>query len=130
MFARLTQETRFGLLFALVFALVALAPLRHGEELRYWALGVAVVILALAVWRPRYLAWPLKGWTALGMALHHVVSPVVMGLLFFGVFTPAGVLLRLFGKRLLPMRGDPAATSYWIEREQPAPAKDSMKFGF
>jgi hypothetical protein len=125
-----TKERRFGFLLTAVSMLVGIAPLYHHEGPRYWSLAVAVVMAVLSVWLPQVLALPLKIWMAFGTAIHHVISPVVMGVIFFCVFTPAGLLMRLLGKRPLHLRQDPVTLSYWIEREQPAPAKESMKFGF
>lgn len=126
----LSNERRFGLLLACIFALIALLPLLHGGAARYWSLAVAAVALSAALFWPRLLIWPCRGWMVFGNILHHIVSPLVMGLLFFCVFTPAGLFMRAIGKRPLALQRDEKAKSYWIEREQPAPAKDSMKFGF
>lgn len=65
-----------------------------------------------------------------GVALHHVIVPVAMGLLFFLAVTPVGLLLRAVGKDSARRRRDPAAASYWIVRDPPGPAPDSMKNQF
>ena len=128
--AGMSIERRFGLLLAIIFALIALLPLLHSEPVRIWSAAVAAAMLAAAMFWPKLLVWPTRGWMAFGALLHHVISPLVMGLLFFCVFTPAGLLMRALGKRPLALQRDETAKSYWIEREQPAPTKDSMKFGF
>ena len=121
-----SSERAFGFVFAVVFALVGLWPLAQGGALRLWALAVGAVFLVLA------LVWtaPLRPlnrlWTRLGLLLHAIVSPVVMGLLFFGTVLPIGLILRLSGKDLLNLRRDPAARSYWIERKPPGPQPETM----
>jgi hypothetical protein len=124
------SERRFGLTFAVVFALIGLVSLwRHGPHAYDW-LGGAALFAALA------LAWPAslkplnKAWLKLGLALHTVMSPLIMGLMFFLVFTPMGLVMRLRGKDLLRLRRDAAAKSYWIMRNPPGPAPDSLKQQF
>lgn len=124
------EARRFGLLLACLFTLIAVGPLVHGGAVRFWSLGVAALMLAIALLLPKLLIWPYRGWMAFGNLLHHIVSPLVMGLLFYCVFTPAGLIMRAVGRGPLELRWDKIATTYWIAREQPAPAKDSMKFGF
>ena len=85
--------------------------------------------------RPRSLAprllHPLnRVWFALGLLLHHVVNPVVMALMFYGAILPMALLLRALGKDLLRLKREPQAASYWIAREPPAPAPDSMSKQF
>lgn len=124
------SERGFGQVFAGFFALVAVLPLFKGGELRLWALGLAAVFLVLAYAAPKVLRPLNVVWFKIGMVLHHVVTPVVMGLLFFVVVTPVGALMRLTGKDPMRLKRDPAARSYWIVREPPGPAPDSMKNQF
>jgi hypothetical protein len=92
-----------------------------GGSWSLWLAGASVVFLTLA------LFWngPLKplntAWSALGDLLHKVVSPLVMGGLFFLVITPVGLAMRLMGKDLLALRLDPKAKSYWIEHTDKGP---------
>jgi hypothetical protein len=124
------SERGFGQVFAGFFTLVAVLPLFKGGEPRLWALGVAAVFLVLAYAAPKALRPLNLLWFKFGMVLHHVVTPVVMGLLFFAVVTPVGVLMRATGKDPMRLKRDPAARSYWIVREPPGPAPDSMKNQF
>lgn len=124
------SDRSFGLVFAAVFAVVGLAPLVHGRELRPWALGLAAAFLVLALVAPRALRPLNRVWFRLGLALHHVVTPVVMGLLFFLTVTPMGVLMRLSGKDPLRLKRDSQATSHWIPRQPPGPAPQSMRNQF
>ncbi|MEO0035440.1 MAG: hypothetical protein RLZZ501_1463 [Pseudomonadota bacterium] len=130
--ARLPQmgsNRAFGLVFATVFGVVAALPLRDGGEPVWWAAGVAAAFALIALIYPRALK-PLNFvWFLIGLGLHRVVSPLVMGLLFFVTVTPVGLLMRLSGKDPLRLKRDPTATSYWIERA-PGPAADSMRRQF
>jgi hypothetical protein len=127
-----SSERSFGLVMAAFFAFVTFSPLlrAHAGEIRWWALVLCAVFLALALfWQA-----PLKplnvAWTKLGLLLYHVVNPVVLGLLFFLTVTPLGWLMRAFGKDPLRLRRDPTAASYWIRREPPGPPPESMKNQF
>ncbi|WP_341909976.1 SxtJ family membrane protein [Ferrovibrio terrae] len=124
------KERQFGILLGVVFAGFGLLPLLHGAAPVLWCLVVAGLLLLIALALPALLRWPLAGWMKLGGLLHHVTSPLLMGLIFFGLFLPANLVMRLLGKLPIKMGFDHKATTYWIAREQPAPAKDSMKFGF
>ncbi len=122
------SEKSFGVTFACVFGLLS--------ALQFYRLGIAVwpvvtsvaalgflatAFAAPAVLRPLNLVW-LK----FGMLLHRIVNPVVMGVLFFGVFTPMGLIMRLFGADLLRLRTKTGATSHWILRADENLEKSSM----
>ena len=124
------SDRSFGLVFAGFFALVALLPLLHGGALRWWALIVAAAFAAVAFFIPRLLHPLNRLWFALGLLLHHVVNPVVMAAMFYGAIMPMAFLVRWLGKDLLRLKHDPQATSYWIVREPPGPASDSMRKQF
>ncbi len=125
----LGSDRNFGLVFAGVFGFLGFLPLlRHGEP-RYWALAAAAVFLVLSLAAPSRLAPLNRLWFRLGAAMHSVVSPVIMGLLFYCAVTPMGVFLRLLGKDLLRLRRSDA-DSYWIPREPAGPEPDSMNRQF
>ena len=127
-----SSERSFGIVMAAFFALVSVSPLLHHPPaaVRWWALGVGVVFLTLAFLWTAPLAPLNRLWSTLGLLLFHIVSPVVLGLLFYLTVTPVGFLLRLLGKAPLRLRRDSAAKSYWILREPPGPAPESMKQQF
>ncbi|MBF0285383.1 MAG: hypothetical protein HQL51_13105 [Magnetococcales bacterium] len=124
------SERSFGLVFTAFFALVGGWPLLHGGVPRLWAGVAAGVFLVLALAWPRGLAPLNRLWFHFGLLLHRVMTPLVMGILFFAVFTPMGVVMRLLGKDPLRLRLDPKASSYWIPRDPPGPAPESMKHQF
>jgi saxitoxin biosynthesis operon SxtJ-like protein len=125
-----SSDRSFGLVIATVFLLITFWPLIRGEPVRWWALAVAGVFLALAVTWTAALAPLNKCWTKLGLLLYRVVSPIVLGLLFYMTVAPIALVMRLLGKDPLRLRRDPDAASYWIDRTPPGPAPESMKNQF
>ena len=125
-----SSDRAFGGVFTVVFAAIALLPLLRGGEIRIWALGVAAAFFVVALVAPTLLSPLNRLWFKFGMLLHRVVSPLVMGMLFYVVVTPTGLLMRLFGKRPLDLNFDDSAHSYWIVRQPPGPAPDTMKNQF
>jgi hypothetical protein len=112
--------------FAAVFLLISLEPLLSGLMPRYWSLAVAATFALMALVRPALLAMPNRIWMRFGLLLGHIVSPVALGILFYGVFALLGATLRLMGKDPLRLRREPAATSYWVPREPPGPPPGSF----
>ena len=121
-----SSDRSFGLVFAVVFALIGAFPLIYGGSPRIWSLAIAGVFVVAALALPRVLAPLNRLWMKLGLLLHRVVSPVVLGFLFFVVITPMGVAMRLLGKDPLRLRPDPASPSHWIERKPPGPPPESL----
>ena len=120
----------FGIVFAVVFAIIGLFPLIDGSSVRWWSLIVAGVFLALAFAAPKLLSPLNRLWMRFGLLLHRIVNPLVMALLFFLVVTPIALLMRLFGKRPLHLETEPDAQSYWIPRDPPGPEPETMKQQF
>lgn len=123
-------DRAFGLTFAAVFVLIALWPLLRGEWPRLWAVAIAMAFGAAGLLFPAALAPLNRAWIRFGAVLHRVISPLVMGAIFFLVVTPIAYLMRLAGKDPLALRLDPAATTYWIKREPPGPEAASMQQQF
>lgn len=121
-----SSDRAFGLVFAAVFAIIGLWPLLSAGPLRWWALAVAGVFAVLALALARVLAPLNRWWLKLGLLLGRFVSPVILGVLFYAVFTPIGMLMRIAGKDPLRVRHDRSAESYWISRQPPGPPADSM----
>jgi len=126
-----SSDRSFGLVFAVVFTIVGLWPAVFGDGgLRWWAFVVAGLFLALAVLRPALLAPLNRLWTRIGLVLHRIVNPVIMGLIFYLVITPVALAMRLAGRDALRLKSSEAAESYWIDREPPGPAPESMNDPF
>ena len=124
------SDRSFAITFAVVFALIALAPAIHGRPVRFWPLGVAAVFLIVGLTRPALLNSANRAWMRLGLLLSRVMSPVVMALMFWLAITPLAWIMRLFGANLLHLGLEPANPSYWIERDPPGPSPESMSQQF
>jgi len=124
------SERGFAVVFTVVFVLVGLWPLLSGGPARTWALLIAAAFLLAGFAAPGILAPLNRLWFRFGMALGRIVSPIVMGIIFFGTVMPTGLLMRLFRKDVLRLRFDPAAESYWIPRDPPGPSAESLKQQF
>ncbi len=124
------SERSFGLVFAVVFTLVCVLPLKSGEEPRLWAGALAGAFLVVAFVAPKLLKPLNRLWFLVGMALHHVVTPLVMGLLFFVTVTPIALIMRASGKDPLRLKRDKDTASYWILREPPGPPPETMRRQF
>ncbi|MBF0166008.1 MAG: hypothetical protein HQL45_00140 [Alphaproteobacteria bacterium] len=120
------SDKSFGFVFAAFFALIGLWPLFKGLDARLWALGLAALFLAVSLIRPALLKPLNRVWFLFGLLLHKIVSPLIMGLLFFLTVAPTGLIMRALGKDMLRLKRDPEAASYWILREPPGPEAGSM----
>lgn len=123
-------ERAFGLTFAAVFLL--LSGLGWWRESGYAPYGLALsgAFLILGLLAPQLLKPFNLLWFRFGLLLHAVTSPVILGILFYFTITPVGWLMRLFGKRPLKLDYDKSLQSYWIRRDPPGPAPDSLKNQF
>jgi hypothetical protein len=120
------SDRRFGLVFCVVFLVIALWPLLDGRTPRYWALLISCFFFLLAAFAPRILG-PLKMlWGKLGARLHHIVMPIIMHLVFFLVVTPVACSMRALGKDPMRLNLDKNAKSYWIERQPAGPEPQTM----
>ena len=107
----------FGLVFTAVFAIIGALPLWHGEDMRTWAVVVAVVLALVTAVRPSLLAPANQVWFRFGLLLGAVLAPVVMMLVFLVAVTPTAFLMRLLGKDPLRLKFDRKAQTYWLSRD-------------
>ncbi len=121
-----SSNRTFGLVFSVVFFLIALGPLLVGRPVHAWSLVLAVLFALVALIMPAILAPLNRLWMKFGLLLHKIVSPIVLGIMFFLVITPMGLVMRLAGKDPLRLRRDPDAASYWIERTPPGPRPETF----
>ena len=105
----------FGILFFIIFLLVAFWPLIHSEFIRLWALGIASIFLVLGITNSKILTPIKKAWIKLGEILGKIIAPIVMGFIYFIIITPIGLLMRLVGKDVLNLKFN-KNDSYWIKR--------------
>lgn len=124
------SDRSFGLVMAAAFA--ALALINGWHHGRLWPLmsGIVVLFLGAALLRPAALRPLNRAWFKLGLLLHKVINPLIMGLLFYGTVLPIGLFMRASGKDLLRLKLEPGADSYWMLRQPPGPAPITMKDQF
>ena len=116
----------FGIVFCIFFLIVSLYPLINSESIRLWSIILSGIFLILGLLNSRVLT-PLNIlWFKFGILLGRFVSPIVMGLVFFLVVTPTGIIMRLFKKDLLKLKKNNSNT-YWINKEE---SKSDMKNQF
>ena len=108
----------FGILFAIVFLIIATWPLLNSEEIRIWSLVVSVIFLILGLIKSRILN-PLNNfWIKLGEFLGKIVAPIVLLFIFFVIITPMSFLVKIMRKDLLNVKFDKNKSSYWIKRDE------------
>ena len=122
---KVSSNKSFGIVFFIFFIAVAFYPLVNNEEYRLWALIISLVFLILGLINSSILTPLNLLWFKFGMLLGRVVSPIIMCLVFFGVVTPTGLIMKLFKKDLLKLKRNDKK-SYWIERK----SKSEMKNQF
>ena len=121
---KISSNRSFGLVFFVVFLIVALWPLKSGEDIRIWSLALSIIFFILGILNSKLLTPLNKLWFKFGILLGSIVSPIIMGIVYFAVVTPTGVLMRLLGKDLLRMSKVKNTSTYWIKREK---KKNTMK---
>jgi len=125
-----SSNRSFGLVFASVFFLIGLFPLIRTGGVHLWSLGLGAGFLAVALLWPDLLAPLNRLWMKLGLLLNKLVSPLILGVMFFLVIVPMGLLMRLIGMDLLRLKLQPEAESYWISRTPPGPDPQTMSQQF
>tara|TARA_B100000401_G_C52179738_1_gene427213 strand:- start:29 stop:412 length:384 start_codon:yes stop_codon:yes gene_type:complete len=123
---KINSNRSFGIVFFVVFLLIAFYPLFQGNDLRIWSLIISLIFLTLGLLNSKILSPLNKMWFKLGLFLGKIISPLIMGIIFFIVVTPIGIIMRLFNKDLLNLKYN-KEKSYWIKRVGP---KSKMKNQF
>ena len=113
---KISSNRNFGLVFFVVFLIVALWPLKYEEDIRLWSLVLSIIFFILGILNSQLLTPLNKLWFKFGMFLGLIVSPIVMGIVYFLVVTPIGIFMRLLGKDLLKTSKAKNASTYWIKR--------------
>lgn len=126
----MTSNRSFGLLFTVFFVIVGIWPVFSGGAWRTWALFASGAVLFVAIFAPKVLSVPNRLWMQFGDRLHRITSTLILGVLFFGVITPFGAVMRFFGRDALRLRRDESVDSYWIHRDPPGPDPKAMKNQF
>jgi len=105
----------FGILFFIFFLIVGLYPLISSKPIRVWSLILSLVFLIITIIKPNLFTFLNKLWIKLGVLLGKIISPIVMGLVFFFVVTPIGIFVKILKKDVMGLKR--GISSYWINRE-------------
>ena len=118
-----SSNRSFGIVFSIVFLIIAIYPLINDEDIRIWSLVVSIIFLILGYFKSTILT-PLNSlWYKFGIFLGRIVSPIILGVIYFFIVTPTSILMRLFKKDLLNLKFS-NNNSYWLEKQGP---KSKMK---
>ena len=123
---KISSNRSFGIVFFIFFLIVSIFPLFKDEDIRIWAVIVAIIFLILGLLNSSVLSPLNKIWFKFGILLGNFISPIIMGLVFFTVLTPTAFIMRALGKDLLNLKKN-NKKSYWIEK---SPIKSKMKNQF
>jgi hypothetical protein len=123
---KISSNKSFGVVFFIFFLIVSFYPILNESEMRLWALIISVIFLVLGLVNSKILTPLNKVWFKFGILLGKIVSPIVMGVIFFIVVTPISLIMRLLGKDVLNIKKNKKET-YWIQKTGP---KSKMKNQF
>ena len=123
---KISSNRSFGIVFFVVFLIISFYPLTNEENIRYWSLLISLIFLTLGLLNSRILTPLNKIWFKFGVLLGKIISPLIMGIIFFFVVTPIGLFMKMLKKDLLSLNFN-NDKSYWIEKKEP---KSKMKNQF
>ena len=123
---KISSNKSFGIVFTVVFGLIAFWPLIKGNDIRLWSLIISIIFLVLGMINSKILTPLNKLWFKFGIFLGNFIAPIVMSIIFFLVVTPTGIIMKLLGKDLIKLKKN-NEKSYWIEKKN---IKSSMKNQF
>lgn len=115
---KISTEKNFGIVFSIFFLIISFYPLIYQKNINYWTLVISFIFLTLGIFFPKILKKPNYLWFKFGIFLGSIISPIIMGLVFFFTVTPTGIMMRLMGKDILKQKIDKKTNSYWINSEQ------------
>ena len=113
---KLPSNRNFGIVFSIVFLIIALWPLLSQNDIRIWSLIISGIFLVLGLINSKLLLPLNKIWFKFGIFLGNFIAPIVMGIIYFMVVTPTGLIMKMLGKDLLNLKKDDKDT-YWIEKD-------------
>ena len=123
---KLSSNRNFGIVFFVVFFLIALYPLTYDGGIRRWSIIISIIFLILGLLNSKILNPLNKLWFKFGIILGRIISPLIMGIIFFLVVTPTGLIMKLLRKDILNLRYN-KNKSYWIKKNE---QKNNMKNQF
>lgn len=124
---QLPSNRSFGWTFTGFFILAGAFGLWRSGPALSWLFALAALFALVTLTRAQWLAPLNRAWMKFGALMNSIVSPVVLGVIYFGVFTPTGLVMRLIGRDAMCRRFDPAAPSYWVRRDPAGPRDDSFR---
>lgn len=101
-----------GGMIALLFGFLFPWKLRH--QVPFWPWYLSVIFIAFAVFYPKGLIWPYRWWMALGHILGLINTRIILGLVFYLLFFPIGLIMRFLGIDPMSRKKDTIAKSYRI----------------
>jgi len=113
-----SSNKSFGIVFFIVFIIIGLYPFLNNQEIRVWSIILSLIFLILGFLNSKLLTPLNKAWIKFGILLGNIISPLVLGIIFFLVVLPTGLLMRLFKKNFLGLKFDKKLKSYWINKEK------------
>ena len=113
---KLPSNRNFGIIFSIVFLIISLWPLLSQNEIRIWSLVISVIFFSLGIINSKLLLPLNKIWFKFGIFLGNFIAPIVMGIIYFMVVTPTGLIMKMLGKDLLNLKKN-NKNSYWIEKD-------------
>ena len=116
---KVSSNRSYGLVFFIVFIIIALWPLTSEDSIRIWSIILSLIFLILGLINSKLLTPLNQLWFKFGITLGAIVAPVVMGIVFFLVVTPTSLILNIMGKDLLNKKYDKKKKTYWIKRNTP-----------
>mgnify|MGYP006184827179 CR=1 FL=1 len=108
----------FGLVFFFVFIIIGFWPLKNNGDLRIYFVLLSMLFLILGLIKSKLLTPLNLLWFKFGILIGSIMAPIVMGIVFFLVVTPTGIIMKIFGKRLMDNPFDKNTKSYWINRNK------------
>ncbi len=124
---KIGSNRSFGIVFFIVFLIISIYPLTNDEGIRYWSLFISFIFLILGFFNSKILTPLNKIWFRFGILLGKLISPFIMGVIFFLVVTPIGLIMKIIKKDLLNLKFRKDKETYWIEKTEP---KSKMKNQF
>lgn len=123
---KLPSNRSFGALFIVFFGVIGGHQWWRGNVNGRWWIGAATILLITTLLKPSWLTPFNRAWMAFADVLHRLISPIALGVVYFGLFMPVGYAMRVFGRDVLHRRFAPASRSYWVERTPPGPDIDGL----
>lgn len=117
----------FGLTIGIVLLVLGGFTMWRGRPIAPYLLTAGAAFIGLGLTMPAVLKPLQKMWMGLGIVLGFFVSRVILSILFYGVMTPIGLVMKLLGKDLLDERIDKTRDSYWHERDVAVKSKESYE---